>query len=105
MKLFYQYSQQERPSSIVLEAKPEATLNLLPVDVAIRAMWALSPPRAQGKIFHITHPPLDLPAIDFMAERIRFAYPDLRPAPCPARKIGRTVGTETASRFMPLHVW
>jgi thioester reductase-like protein len=72
MKLFYQYSQQERPSFIVLEAKPEATLNLLPVDVAIRAMWALSQsPRSLGKIFHITHPsPLTFRQLISMAERI-----------------------------------
>jgi thioester reductase-like protein len=72
MKLFYQFSQQERPSSIVLEAKPEATLNILPVDVAIRAMWALSQsPRVQGRVFHITHPsPLSFRQLISLAERI-----------------------------------
>ncbi len=57
MKLFHRMSRQTKSSPAILKAEPEATLNLVPVDFAIKAIWDLSRhPGCAGKIFHITNP-------------------------------------------------
>jgi len=72
MRLFHHQSRQANPPPLVLRAKPEATLNLVPVDLAIRTMWALSQSSGvEGKVFHIAHPsPLRFKDLVSIAEKI-----------------------------------
>ncbi len=73
MKLFYhQTMKREGPSPLILKAKPEATLNLIPVDYAIKSMWRIScNPICKGKIFHITNPsPLRFKDLIWIGEKI-----------------------------------
>jgi nucleoside-diphosphate-sugar epimerase/predicted lipid carrier protein YhbT len=57
MKLFHYASKQRQNAPVVLKAKPEATLNIIPVDFAVKAIWDLSElAGSAGKIFHITNP-------------------------------------------------
>jgi nucleoside-diphosphate-sugar epimerase/predicted lipid carrier protein YhbT len=58
MKLFHHgTARQGNGSPLILEAKPEATLNMVPIDYAVKAIWTISHlPACKGKIFHITNP-------------------------------------------------
>jgi nucleoside-diphosphate-sugar epimerase/predicted lipid carrier protein YhbT len=58
MKLFHHLAAREAsPSPLILRAKPDATLNLVPVDYAVKSIWTISRlPACKGKIFHITNP-------------------------------------------------
>ena len=58
MKLFHYLAAREAsPFPLILKAKPDATLNLVPVDYAVTSIWTISRlPACKGKIFHITNP-------------------------------------------------
>ncbi len=72
MKLFHQLSARGKTSPAILEATPEARLNILPVDFAIRAIWNISQlPGCEGKVFHITNPsPPKFAELASIAERL-----------------------------------
>jgi thioester reductase-like protein len=90
MKLFYHASKQAKHPPLVLRAKPEATLNLVPVDFAVRTIWSLSEKAGgAGKIFHIANPsPPRFQKLTAIAETIfdipiacsdRSSFPETRP--------------------------
>jgi nucleoside-diphosphate-sugar epimerase/putative sterol carrier protein len=72
MKLFHHLATRRKASPVILEAKPGASLNILPVDFAIDAIWDISQsPECEGKIFHITNPsPPKFTDLSSMAERV-----------------------------------
>jgi nucleoside-diphosphate-sugar epimerase len=72
MKLFHRLSTRRKTSSVILEARPGASLNILPVDFAIGAIWDISQsPECEGKVFHITNPsPPKFAELISIAERI-----------------------------------
>lgn len=57
MKIAHYLSTRRKTPSAILEAKPEASLNILPVNFAIDAIWNIAQlPGCEGKVFHITNP-------------------------------------------------
>ncbi len=72
MKLFHQLSTRRKTSPVILEARPGASLNILPVDFAIGAIWDISQfPECEGRVFHITNPsPPKFAELISIAERL-----------------------------------
>ena len=72
MKLFHQLSARRKAFPVILEAKPGAKLNIVPVDFAIGAIWDISQfPECEGKVFHITNPsPRKFAELISIAERL-----------------------------------
>ena len=56
IRVAYSLSLRRKGARAVVEADPEARLNLVPVDFAVDAMWRISRSPSSHKIFHIANP-------------------------------------------------